>query len=69
MRTTYIGGLKARHSPTGRETYRQRYCCQVSEIEVNCWYDKTFPLVTHKSGCLTLKIGMDCPSCYITMIF
>ncbi|KAI0538346.1 hypothetical protein GGR58DRAFT_526461 [Xylaria digitata] len=31
MRTTYISGLKVRHSPSGRKTYRQRYCCQLSK--------------------------------------
>ncbi|RYC62274.1 hypothetical protein CHU98_g3943 [Xylaria longipes] len=34
MRTTYIGGLKVRHSPVGRKTYRQRYCCGLSEKDV-----------------------------------
>ncbi|KAI0490613.1 hypothetical protein F4859DRAFT_508412 [Xylaria cf. heliscus] len=30
MRTTYIGGLKVRHTPLGPKTYRQRYCCRLS---------------------------------------
>ncbi|KAF2963866.1 hypothetical protein GQX73_g9702 [Xylaria multiplex] len=34
MRTTYISGLKVRHSPSGRKTYQQRYCCKLSEEDV-----------------------------------
>ncbi|KAI0805026.1 hypothetical protein GGR55DRAFT_293963 [Xylaria sp. FL0064] len=35
MRTTYISGLKVRHSPTGSKTNRQRYCCRLSEEDVD----------------------------------
>jgi hypothetical protein len=34
MRTTYIGGLRVRHSPAWSKTYRQRYCCRLSERDV-----------------------------------
>ncbi|KAI0428367.1 hypothetical protein F5Y09DRAFT_289397 [Xylaria sp. FL1042] len=35
MRTTYISGLKVRHSPSGSKSYRQRYCCRLSEEDVD----------------------------------
>ncbi|KAI1131175.1 hypothetical protein F5Y10DRAFT_79040 [Nemania abortiva] len=35
MRTTYVGKLKVRHSPSGGKTYQQRYCCRMSDKDVD----------------------------------
>ncbi|KAI1753519.1 hypothetical protein F4782DRAFT_529398 [Xylaria castorea] len=39
MRTTYIGGLKVRHTPDGSKSYRQRYCCGLGEKDVEALED------------------------------
>ena len=35
MRTTYINGLKVRHSTAGRKTYKQRYCRQMKQQDLD----------------------------------
>ncbi|GAW27139.1 putative cyclin-like f-box protein [Rosellinia necatrix] len=45
LRTTYISGLKIRHSPSGSKTYRQRYCCRLSKSDIEILLATIFHLL------------------------